>query len=315
MAVGNAAAGADPEKGVGIWYLFPDEPVGPSHGLGMFQFREAKSTPVTAFVGNSAHSNGDVGLGFFRRLGPGHTIIGCSTYNPRVDPLDKNSDLTPLVLNDFTGYKNKHANVHMRATTVEMHGFKLAESPVGVLFLRNMIDGYQLLQDTLILGQTPNKGSGGKIKIRNEEGRWVWIDSDRSYAVANRAGADQVGVYVNSEGPLHLKGLTIKMKTDNIRRACAIKFHDKFRFGMGPKSSVEGLVFDEDIGTTVCHDNKMNGTDESSMILNDLDGSLTGTAGNAVVATDPFLHGNMDCKTNPKWNMSVCNGNFARVGC
>ena len=42
----NAAAGSDSRKGVGIWYLFPDEPVGPSAGKGMFARREAKHTPI-----------------------------------------------------------------------------------------------------------------------------------------------------------------------------------------------------------------------------------------------------------------------------
>ena len=53
----NAAAGADTKTGVGIWYLFPDAPVGPSTGL-FFDYREAKNTPIGECSNNVAHSNG-----------------------------------------------------------------------------------------------------------------------------------------------------------------------------------------------------------------------------------------------------------------
>ena len=46
----NAAAGSEAKIGVGIWYLFPDEPVGHSAGLGLFAKREAKHTPIGRFV-------------------------------------------------------------------------------------------------------------------------------------------------------------------------------------------------------------------------------------------------------------------------
>ena len=100
--VNNAAAGSD-EDGVGYWYLFPDAPVGPSQGLGFFEYREAKHTVITKFHNNVAHSNGNLGLGVFRRLREDHGLLGCSTYNPKVDPLDKDSELTPAVFTDFTG--------------------------------------------------------------------------------------------------------------------------------------------------------------------------------------------------------------------
>ena len=80
----NHAAGSG-MKGVGIWYLFPDAPVGPSVGL-FFKKREAKHTAITLFENNVAHSNGQLGLGVFRRLREDHGLLGCSTYNPRENP-------------------------------------------------------------------------------------------------------------------------------------------------------------------------------------------------------------------------------------
>ena len=124
----NAAAGSVSKSGVGIWYLFPDEPVGPSAGLGLFAKREAKNTPIgrcgtsaalthatssplirfsSRFFNNAAHSNGNTGLAVNRRLGDGHTIIGCSTYTPLVDPKSKRSEYQPIYFDTFHGKEIK----------------------------------------------------------------------------------------------------------------------------------------------------------------------------------------------------------------
>ena len=100
--VNNHAAGSG-EKGVGIWYLFPTKPVGPSADQGFFQYNEAKRTPITLFDNNVAHSNGNLGLAVFRRLREDHGILGCSTYNPKSDPSDGGSETVPAKFNAFTG--------------------------------------------------------------------------------------------------------------------------------------------------------------------------------------------------------------------
>ena len=54
----------------------------------------------------------------------------------------------------------------MRATTSRLTNFKLADADVGVIFERNMLDGYQLMKDALIVAKTPNLGKPSKIKVR-----------------------------------------------------------------------------------------------------------------------------------------------------
>ena len=49
-------------QGIGIWYVFPWEPVGPSSGLGFMAYGEAMHTPMTKFYNNVAHSSGQVTL-------------------------------------------------------------------------------------------------------------------------------------------------------------------------------------------------------------------------------------------------------------
>ena len=57
-----------------------------------------------------------------------------------------------------TGFKNREGNVKMRATTVVMENFKLADSAIGAKFTRNMLDGYQLFKNAVIIGESPNVG-------------------------------------------------------------------------------------------------------------------------------------------------------------
>ena len=182
----NVAAGSDNEKGFGIWFLFPDEPVGPSKGLGFLGLFEAKYTPITAFDNNVAHSNGETGFGLFRRLGENHEVVGCSTYSPRVDPYDTKSDLAQVALTNFVGYKNRKRNVRCRSRAAVMRNFKLADSRVGIEFERNMFGGYQRVVDAVIAGETPNIGNDFKVRVDG-----VMRTMDRSYPEKVVSGASK----------------------------------------------------------------------------------------------------------------------------
>ena len=219
--IGNVAAGS--EK-VGIWYLFPDKPVGPSRELGFFKNKEARLTPITLFKNNAAHSNEASGLNFNKRLGDNHTIIGCSTYNPRVDPSDKKSNLVPIVLDGFTGYKNRDRNVVMRSTSSELRNFFLSDSLIGIYFNRNMFGGYQQLTDSTIIGESPNWGVGGKIKYKDAQGVVHHYSSRRSLPHDNKGQKPLTGVSLNAEGPTHLVNVRfLNLKTNAMRKVIVMK--------------------------------------------------------------------------------------------
>ena len=63
----------------------------------------------------------------------------------------------------------------MRSTTSELTNFKLADAQVGIEFIRNMLDGYQLLKDALIIAETPNIGKPSMIKVQSTR---VFLVSD-----------------------------------------------------------------------------------------------------------------------------------------
>ena len=72
---------------------------------------------------------------------------------------------------------------------------------------------------------------------------------------------------------------------------------------------------DSDVASRVCHNNVKIGKDETAMIFNDLDGSLTGKAGATLVSTDSYLLNGLNCNFKGNWNMTVCEEtkHFARV--
>ena len=57
----------------------------------------------------------------------------------------------------------------MRSTTAELINFKLADGGTdgNIAFVRNMLSGYQRLSNSVIIGESPNIGSGQWITVRS----------------------------------------------------------------------------------------------------------------------------------------------------
>lgn len=52
-------------QGNGFWFVYPDEPLGPSAGLGFMLLHEARYTPIPEFYNNVAHSNAKVCIFYY----------------------------------------------------------------------------------------------------------------------------------------------------------------------------------------------------------------------------------------------------------
>ena len=57
-----------------------------------------------------------------------------------------------------------------------------------------------------------------------------------------------------------------------------------------------------------------DGPGEASVLLTDLDGSLTGAAGGVVTKKGVYFAEDADCSVRAGWNMQVCGGRYAKVG-
>ena len=228
----------------------------------------------------------------FNRLTQDHGITGCSTYRPTDNPKSpKKANLVPVEFNGITAYKNGKVNGRFRATTIKVTNYRSAYAQTGILFERNMVDGFQQLEDAYFVGV-----------------------EDMSEKYGHNIG--QVGVKLHHEGPSHLKDVTFKnlktgvpRKNKSVDPACGIKFHNSYRFIMGPSSTAENIQSSE-IGseaqdTVVCKVKTDTAITESSIQMRDLDGSLTGTPMSTIIFKNGETIEN-ECDYNEDWNLSVC---------
>ncbi|KAK3103038.1 hypothetical protein FSP39_015947 [Pinctada imbricata] len=96
----NVAAGGD---GVGMWFVYPDEPTGPSRNLSLMADKEARHTPVEEFYNNVAHSYIKAGLFVDNIEQDDLTVKGYNQYDPREVPTDFNSQRVPAIFTRLTG--------------------------------------------------------------------------------------------------------------------------------------------------------------------------------------------------------------------
>ena len=58
---------------------------------------------------------------------------------------------------------------------------------------------------------------------------------------------------------------------------------------------------------------KMPGRVQTSIMMRDLDGSLTGEAGNTVVKKNVYYTKDLNCKEKEGWSLDVCKERFLKV--
>ena len=103
------------------------------------------------------------------------------------------------------------------------------------------MNGYQVLRNATIIGESPNLGDTEQVVRVKEGGRFVHKKLGRSYPFPKHMDRYMKGVLVDSEGPLHLHDVDFKgFQNNDYRPACAIQFKDNMRHGMGASSSVKG---------------------------------------------------------------------------
>ncbi|XP_046576514.1 LOW QUALITY PROTEIN: cell surface hyaluronidase-like [Haliotis rubra] len=129
----NVAAGGN---GIGIWYVFPEEPQGPSYGLGFLQRGEARHTALLEFNNNVGHSNTHYGLFVDNIINPDDTTGGDNMYDPRQQPLNKTSAQKEVLFYRFTGYKNRYQNGWIRGGLILMDHSSFADSGRGMTFAK-----------------------------------------------------------------------------------------------------------------------------------------------------------------------------------
>ncbi len=304
--IGNVAAGSDT---FGFWFALPERPTGPSATDARFKNWMLRRTPLTAFKGNIAHSNGNTGLNVDG--GPNAALQSETThYAARANPLIEESAVVPVIFEDFTAYRNRNRGVWLRGSLHTVKGAVLADNAIGATFASNDTQ----LEDSVVIGESANKGTPGQYEKKGLDGRSLpqaYNDEVAKFPIRGfefydgKVGATRVA-FVN-------------FQSNALRPASALSYLRFTDFNIDPRNAADQLsfenanrvylAFEEPEPTAPVKDGGgMDGY--RSAVFKDTDGSVTGSSGRSVVVNNPFLL-NGNCTAKPEWgNANICDNPY-----
>ncbi|RDI96568.1 transmembrane domain-containing protein [Meiothermus sp. QL-1] len=321
----NVAAGSD---GIGFWYALPENPTGPSATPTIWPRR----TPLGEFSGNVSHSSFD---GLMVDRGPRADTLEpeATVYNPRSNPSDTqnayNDNRNPPVVaefRNFTAYKHRGNAIWLRGLNHKVVGARLADNAIGVTFASRATT----LEDSLVVGDSDNKGWPRDWEFRGVDGRSL----PRPWANSNGAIQDNFPIrgfefydgkvgfrnveFVNFQ-PLQVQNAQGTQRAT--REAGALSYLRFTDFDIDSRNFAEGARFTnakpvylpprgEPTPEEVASNRNADGYRGSVFV--DLDGSVSGRRGHAVVLNHPFLL-DAACEVRAEWNAGVCNYGYARL--
>jgi cell migration-inducing and hyaluronan-binding protein len=288
---GNVAAGS---QGMGFWYALPEHPTGLSADANIWPRR----TSLSEFSGNVAHSND--GDGLHVDGGPNQTTLESETtnYRPRQDPA---AGSPPVVarFEGFVGYKNRHRAVWLRGSDHRLVDATLADNGIGATFA----SWESMLTDSLVVGETANKGNPRSWETRGLDGRSLPRYWDEGFPIRG---------YEFYDGRVGAERTTFVNFTPNTQRqASGLGYNLSNAFSIHPKNFASSLSF-VDANRVYLPDPVAGMDGDASSVFLDTDGSVTGTPGRYVVVNNPFLlNGGCDFRTD--WNAHVCQAEYATL--
>ena len=303
----NVAASSE---GSGYWYALPEHPTGPSFQIFDGENWWLRRTPLGVFDGNLAHSNASDGLHVDR--GPTAATDGVETtsYRPRQNPADRDSEPVLAVFENYVGYKHRGAAAWFRGDHTVMRGALLADNAVGVTFASDLSG----LEDSIVVGETANLGT-----IMNWERD---VSDDRSLPRPWQSDFAIRG-FEFYDGEVWAENVHFENFTPNaIREAAAISVLDYTAFSLSPLNHSQGLTFGPEtnrvyLATRTLEDlepkeNDSNEDGYRSAVFRDDDGSVTGSAGAYVTVDNPLLETG-SCSFRADWNANVCQGRYVSL--
>jgi hypothetical protein len=288
---GNVAAGS---QSLGFWYAFPEHPTGFSRSATNDKQVWPRFTPLGVFSDNVAHSNDDTGL----NVDGGMRLDGKSDatwYTPRTAPNEK---ATPIVANfqNFVAYKNRSLGAWLRGENLLLSGARMADNGGGAIFAARET----FIQDSLIVGETGNKGTPEAWEKKGLDGRsvpypWAPETPIMGYSFYDgRVGAQRV-TFVN-------------FVSNKLRPASGLSYLRSNSFPVDVRNFAQSLRFINANQVYLENPHADRDGDKAAVFL-DLDGSVTGKAGQYVVVNNPLLNV-AGCSFKTEWNTGICTGRY-----
>lgn len=263
----NDAAGS---VAFGFWFALPAAPTGLSTG----QPDAPRLTPLRQFLDNEAHSNRQPGLNVDN--GPTAALTTETTsYTPRLDAVATG---TPVIgtFQNFSGWKNSQRAVWIRGSALRLDNAILADNMQGATFANSDV----ILQNSLVVGESANltAAPNPSYPIRGFE----------FYDGTNSASNVTFANFVPRAG----------------RPASAIGYNRADGFPISQQNNASSIQLTNANAVYLDTPNVGKDGDQSSLFV-DTDGGLTGTPGNTVVASTPFLV-TPACTLRADWNSYIC---------
>ena len=270
---GNVAAGSE---GHGFWLALPEHPTGLSTTAGVWP----QHLPLREFSGNVTHSNRIHGL--HADDGPAPDGTSRTTfYLPRRDRNDPSTAVT-AELSHFVAWKNVVRGAWVRGDDIVIKGGVLADNRIGATFAAS----HTYLRDALVVGESDN---------RTPHPNPTWPIHGYEF-------------YDGPVGPEHVTFANFRPNATRDAGALALEYQNWAIMNAG--NAVSGLTFVN--AREVMFPSELHGDGEHMSIINDRDGSLTGTPGAVVTVGNPLLI-DASCARRADWNAYVCRSQFAAV--
>lgn len=291
----NVAAGSE---GVGFWYALPEHPTGFSQNGENNALVWPQRTPLGIFAGNVAHSNENRGL--LVDNGPGLDGEESITYyHPRVDPTNEESESVLAVFDTFLAYKHRNEAIWLRGNNTVVTNAILADNVSGAIFASQET----FLQNSLIIGETDNKGTPEHYEKTGVDGRSL----PRPWAADTPLAGFQF-----YDGRVGVENVTfVNFQSNSLRPAGALGYNRDNRFPVDVQNFATNLQF-VNANQVYLEDPGEDMDGDKAAVFQDTDGSVTGQPGKYVVANNPFLTDNT-CSVQNDWNTYICTSRYAHL--
>lgn len=271
----------------GFWFSLPVTPLGLTANWTQFRPR---NTVMGPFLNNIAHSNQNNGV--YNDDGPDSTgNVGETLYNPCVDPLASTLVPVRVTYTNITSYKNRAYGFWIRGNPITVDSCLFMDNGIGV----NTPYNGNIVSNSVIVGETDNIGTPSFTPF--------FYDLGRSRPVLWNLGSQIKGVefYDTNGNQYSVNNTFINLTTNSVRAAGAIGVQTGYyilpsNVLVVQSKLVNSSVFVANYNVSVTYDGPMR------VIVQDNDGSLTGTYGNFIVAPNNMLTYDNLCTLRPEYN-------------
>ncbi|KAF2071779.1 hypothetical protein CYY_006907 [Polysphondylium violaceum] len=303
--IGNSAAGS---VVTGIWYIFPDYPVGETSILGRINNVRPVFTRVLKFFNNVVHSNLD-GIqidGGLKTTLPSteepqqYQSLSLQRYRPRENSQDVNSNPASSLFTGIKSYKNRWRGGWARGGELIFEKCTFADNAIGLTIASEGTTPAdptvgQKLYNSIFVGETENDGdeSLNNPKIRGRTNPF------------GENGLMPVRGFEVYDGTFHLENITFSnFKVDGSKRnISAIGFFRINDWQESAKSTLKNLRF-INVDKKVHFEDTLVDGDKTSTIL-DFDGTLTKNA-NMQLVRNFLFYNTENCHPISAWNGLIC---------